>query len=78
MMAECPDWGSVRGQYFHPNARSRLPAALQGIALWSRALPGLPRLPACPPVHQARPGLTAAAALILKPPRPRVGSLERP
>ncbi|XP_074190040.1 zinc finger protein ZIC 4 isoform X2 [Rhinolophus sinicus] len=30
-------WGSVLGQYFHPNARSCLPAALQDIAPGSRA-----------------------------------------
>lgn len=36
---ELPDWGSVLSQCFHPNTRSRLPLALQGITPRIRSPP---------------------------------------
>lgn len=61
---ELPDWGSIRGQYFHPNALSRLPAALQGIAPRSRLSPPgstvAARLPSGPP-SQAWPDRSSCA-----------------
>lgn len=49
--SELRDWGSVLGQYFHSNARSRFPATLQGIAPGSRTPRGstpAARLPSSP------------------------------
>lgn len=56
--SELRDWGSVLCQYFHPNARSRFPATLQGIDRTrepnsSRVYPGCPFA-----LQSAEPGLT--------------------
>lgn len=60
---ELPAWDSVLGQYCHPSARSRLPAALQGITPLIRAPPGptpAARLPSGPR-SQASPDRSSCA-----------------
>lgn len=65
-------------QYFQPNAHSRLPAALRGIAPGSLAPRGSTPAALWPSVPADGPGVTAAAVLTPKPPCSRVRLGDRP